>query len=625
MPTTLTPEQQAALDKSKTVVTSAEEALERLKVEGITDPKDLGDTGDTPPVIRYGDTESEADKYFSSLDVTAPTEAEQTTIRSDIRARMQNQIDAITQSYSRLIERAEETGVEAEAKSRAISARAGLLGSPRGEAIKTGVKEVTKGQVEAYEGERNIKIQGVLSAIDTAAEERIEAETLRAEGNMEKYLLYQEKAQTDARTNMAGLAESGVTLSRLKLASREGEDAGSVYQELLKDTGWSDLQFDAMYNLAIPEEEQINYNYTWKGDNLVAIGLDPATGKLVTETYTTETLGIPAGTDIDFIMNENTGEMFWYDKNDPTNEDGSLKTTSMGVMGKTGSGLIEAPTPEWSSVQDAFRSAISDIPGTQYDRDIEYFNRLMASGDINRAKEYVLQRAMESAPAAIYTSVLGRTTAIDSLDNIKGDLQEYLDNGGSTGILEGTYDEVLGKLGTSSDVNLRKIEIKMQLALINYRKSITGAQFSEPESEQYEKIFPDYKTTVPVNMATIEALKSSFQGDQDSFFKQKIGAGNYDKIFGGGESVVTPQTKQEISDEDLNTLKGNLQAGEIVVYSKEHNQYGIIPESELDETLHDRLSDAGIKEEVIEEKSLLQKGFEEIGDFKNPFTNLFNF
>ena len=565
----LTPEQQAALDKSKTVVSSAEEALERLKTEGITDPVTPVGNGDKPPVIRYDETESETEKFFSGLDVTAPTVKEQETIRSDIRSRMQNQIDAIEQAYGRLIGRAEEAGTEAEARQRAISSRAGLLGSLRGEAQKEKVKEITKGQVEAYEDERTIKVNVVLGNIEQAAIDKIEAETAKAEGNMEKYLLYQEKAQTDARTNMAGLAESGISLDRLKLAAKEDGETGDFYAQLLEDTGWSDLQFDAMYNLAMPEDEQIKYDYTWKGDNLIAIGIDPATGKLTKQSYTAEELGIPSGTDIDFITNENTGEMFWYDKNDPTNDDGTLKTTSMGKMKEVkATGFDEATDEEWGYLRSAFKNATSDAPGTQEARDVARFNELMASGDTIGAKEYIVKRAIETAGQSAQDAANGRSSGAKALLSIKAEMAEYIDNGGDMNIFEGTKDAVSRKIDQVENKDLRKLASKMNLALIDYRASVTGAQFSDKENQQYKNVYPDIMNSFDVNEAQIDALIEVFTLNQKSFLESRIGETTYDRVFGG-----------ESAGDD----------GRIKVKVKETGQEGTIDASEFDESIYERI------------------------------------
>ena len=280
-------------------------------------------------VSRYEDPlAKKEEEYYTGLDITAPT-AKEEGIREDVRSQMQTQIDALNAYYADLIASEETKGAETLKKGLgmrgAIVARSGLEGSPMGEAMMMETEKTLKGytaeQVRLLGEEKQLKLSAILNKIDERATEEIRLEKQETAANVEKYFNYLRNVRSEARTDVANLAKTGTSLDVLKTQP--------YYTQLKKETGWGDFLFDTLYNYNLTEARKINYNYSWKGDNLVAIGLDPATGKLKTETYSAKDLGIPVGTDFDIIINDITGKVYWWDKNQP---DSGLK--EMGNVGQ---------------------------------------------------------------------------------------------------------------------------------------------------------------------------------------------------------------------------------------------------------------------------------------------------
>ena len=354
----LTTEQQKALDDSYKVTAEAERVLAESLAESAANDSNLGDEGDDPEnlVIDAGGS-TEARDYYEGTDKEY-TEADAQAERDAQRARMQNQIDTITNNYSDYVANIKQKGEEDATRTSLISGASGLLGSPRATTQIDRTKQLTQDQVDALNAQRDLKIQAVKDKGDAIAELKIEAERTKATGNTEAYLTYLDKVQTDSRANWAALAQAGVySIEDIKLASTEGGQSGDYYKQMLEDTGWNELMLDSMFNASLPKAEQVDYNYTWKGNNLVvtSVGSD---GTLSVDTYTADDLGIPTGTNVKFITDVPSGEMFWYDEDNPLDENGNLKTTKLEGIS---AGVEETGDPTTDAGTLSYETIISNV------------------------------------------------------------------------------------------------------------------------------------------------------------------------------------------------------------------------------------------------------------------------
>jgi hypothetical protein len=103
------------------------------------------------------------------------------------------------------------------------------------------------------------------------------------------------------------------------------------------------------------------------------------------------------------------------------------------------------------------------------------------------------------------------------------------------------------KLGTTTNPEYVRLANRLMGTLINYRRSATGAQFSEKESSQYELMFPNYRNNLPVNLALIDGLEREMRTYDSAFWKHKLGEGGAKLVLGdtstdGGGAVSAAPT-----------------------------------------------------------------------------------
>ncbi len=156
----------------------------------------------------------------------------------------------------------------------------------------------------------------------------------------------------------------------------------------------------------------------------------------------------------------------------------------------------------------------------------------LTAGQLDTAKEYVKNLALANIPTEQQNRAQGRFEALSALDEVESAFKAYTAAGGSTGILKGNAESIAQKLGKTTDKRLATIANTLSLALVDYRRSVSGAAFTESEGKAYENIFPSEKKSGELNAAKIESLRSAFNRNNRALFQTTLGPKNYDLLFG---------------------------------------------------------------------------------------------
>jgi len=160
-------------------------------------------------------------------------------------------------------------------------------------------------------------------------------------------------------------------------------------------------------------------------------------------------------------------------------------------------------------------------------------NKALERGDIEGARQQVQAAAIASLPTPEATLVRGRTIAISQLQKIQGQLEDYKNAGYSTDVISGTEAEMLAKIGKLSkgDSEKRKLATAIRTSLIDYRKSMSGAAFTESEMIEYKSLFPGIDSEYDLNMAKIGGLLDTWQSSNDATFRTIMTPSLYDQIW----------------------------------------------------------------------------------------------
>jgi len=193
-----------------------------------------------------------------------------------------------------------------------------------------------------------------------------------------------------------------------------------------------------------------------------------------------------------------------------------------------------ASTDPMGSMQNIFDSAISNVVPNKRGPLVERANRLMAEGNTEELKTVITNAVLESTPATIRERVQGRMETVSALQAIRNDLTDLQKRGVPTGWLTGTVEDLTRKLGTTGNPEYVALGNRIGIALANYRRSMTGAAWTESEGKEYLTRFPGYQNDPSVNMAQIGGLLDAFNISNRSFWSTKLGPQGADLLGYGG-------------------------------------------------------------------------------------------
>jgi len=271
------------------------------------------------PVI--SDTEQSIADYYKNLNQETPDE---NSIREAELKKAQAMIDATNSLYDEQLRRAREVGAQNVAETSSISTSAGLSGSPFKTAQVAQTKQYNLREEQSLAAQRQAAIAQIRSNAEARATERFDTERAQILQNKKDYITYLKELQTAdketqkeeyekakevsaaAKSDIKELASTGLSLNEFKKTKE--------YQQLMLESGYSQLQFDAIYNANLPKEIAVKYEYKeLKNGELLRIGDDGSYESIkgadpIPEDF--DLVTAPDGTL--FLFNKNTGEIQNY-------------------------------------------------------------------------------------------------------------------------------------------------------------------------------------------------------------------------------------------------------------------------------------------------------------------------
>lgn len=256
----------------------------------------------------------------------------ETSRQSEI-ARQQGQLDTIDTTFKEKLQREtareKELGAKDVARSNTVSAMTGMVGAPDAATREGNANRRTNDRVALVEqqvaAEKASAIAAIYGRIDQNASQAAQIELQTKREDMER--LHGETAK-NALNNILSFAEQdNVDWNTFSRAYKDDPDLKSEVDR----TGKTLPEIYELYTST--QKAPPKKTYTWKGDNLVVVE-ERANGTVGTQTFDAKDLGIPKGTDMQTLTVGDS--VYWLDKNDPFNADGTPKMTRLGATAKSG-------------------------------------------------------------------------------------------------------------------------------------------------------------------------------------------------------------------------------------------------------------------------------------------------
>jgi hypothetical protein len=218
-----------------------------------------------------------------------------------------------------------------------------------------------------------------------------------------------------------------------------------------------------------------------------------------------------------------------YEQYNPTTK--SWEATSSEVAGEYAAGKIGGTDAYSSATNNAMEKVISGLQVQQQKvsarKDIE---NAYQGGNPSLVVEKLKTTAKDSMGMEAKSRFEGSEKALEILPKIKNDLGQYISKGGNLNIFTGTLEQIAGKLGTVKDAELRRLATEIQAYLMDYRRSMTGAQFSEQETGEYKLLLPTTKDTLETSNAKIDGFITAKKYDVDAGYSTMLGKDNWTQL-----------------------------------------------------------------------------------------------
>lgn len=211
-------------------------------------------------------------------------------IREQTKARLQPIVDATQKYYDELRAKEEAAGIVRARRTQGINVRAGLGGSDFASANAEATDKENKSAIQAIESERALKLTSIFDTIDERATKETETARKLASENAEKRVSLLSQIQDQARKDITEIAKGGFSLEKFR------EDP--AYQQVLKESGLSEFELDAMYSANLPKKAAKDINYQKIGNNKIAAFYVGDDGTIKKQEYDFE---IPAEKDLKVI------------------------------------------------------------------------------------------------------------------------------------------------------------------------------------------------------------------------------------------------------------------------------------------------------------------------------------
>ena len=147
----------------------------------------------------------------------------------------------------------------------------------------------------------------------------------------------------------------------------------------------------------------------------------------------------------------------------------------------------------------------------------------IGSDEANR-KVQLINLAGSKFGAEQRSALLGKWVLSQRTKEIADNLAEMKAAGVDLGRISGTWNQVVEKLtGTTTDPLISEFKTELLVTIMNFRRAMSGAAFTESESREYQRIFPGIASSWELNLARLEGLDNVVKSELKTTYLSTLG------------------------------------------------------------------------------------------------------
>jgi len=461
-------------------------------------------------------TDAEA-SYAEYLKNRTAQSTDPSAIRSEILSQYQDQINAINQIYEQQLAEARLTGQGRIGQGTAITARRGLAGSGRGEAMASSILKTNADEQNTINAQRAAAIGEIYGRVNEAVTKELNARREAIDKGYTDYISFlkgkDERKSEYLNSTVAQLIAQGIDPSSMdqtqlsdiakKLGVSTNDIIGTYISQVALD---AKAKKDAQDKVAL--DLQSKPQQVGEGEQLWTY--DPISKKYVLQGKNPKTFAPKAGT-------------------------GSTST---------------AADQKFAATIDTVANMEGSVAGKKAVKDqlTSYIN----AGDYVSAYNQISNSIEQGLTGESKQRFSNAKTDYQVMSGLKDSIEKYAAMGGDTNILKGTADKIQRRLGVlATDPKYAEIATELIREFQTYRNTMTGAAFGAGESREYAAVNPTSGKTLDLNIATIDGALAQLENRVQSTINSRVPSAKYILDYAKGitpESSAPQNSEPSISD-----------------------------------------------------------------------------
>lgn len=182
-------------------------------------------------------------------------------------------------------------------------------------------------------------------------------------------------------------------------------------------------------------------------------------------------------------------------------------------------------------------------------------NTILGSGTFTKDQKATITNAINNGqdPLTVIKNqaknIMGQTeatklTSYEAADNAMKDLntnlKAYYAGGGNTGLLSGTFEQTINKLGQVNDPAKVQLATQVAISLQAYRNAISGTAYSNQEGKQIASVFPGINNSKGLNDAVISGRLAADKQIIDGIYGSTLGTKTYNDLTSNQSGSAPP-------------------------------------------------------------------------------------
>ncbi len=183
--------------------------------------------------------------------------------------------------------------------------------------------------------------------------------------------------------------------------------------------------------------------------------------------------------------------------------------------------------PDLTSLPDDQRQMLLNVTNRMTPEMLKNAQNAFIKSNVPGRKTQLINLAVSKLGTEAMTATLGKWVLTQRINELADKLAEMKDAGVDINRISGSWNQLVEKLtGTTTDPLISEFKTELLVTIMNFRRAMSGAAFTESESAEYQKIFPGIASSWELNLARLSGLDNVVKSELKTTYSLLLGRGS---------------------------------------------------------------------------------------------------